>query len=100
MLLEWDQQVMMPSDGASARSHQLGALARLSHERATADEIGEWLSELADAELEGIDRDLVRLARRDWERARRIPDELAVERARASNDGQELWRAAREQDDF
>jgi carboxypeptidase Taq len=100
MLLEWDQQVMMPSDGASARSHQLGAIARLRHERATAEEIGAWLSELAAGELGGIDRDLVRLARRDWDRARRVPDELAVERARASTDGQERWRAAREQDDF
>jgi carboxypeptidase Taq len=100
MLLEWDQQVIMPSGGAPARAQQLGALARLSHERATAEDVGEWLAALADAELEGIDRDIVRLARRDWERARRVPDELAAERARAGTDGQERWRAAREQDDF
>jgi carboxypeptidase Taq len=100
MLLEWDQQVIMPSAGAPARAQQLGALARLRHERATAEEIGEWLSELAGAELEGVDRDIVRLARRDWERARRVPDELAAERARAGTDGQERWRLAREQDDF
>jgi carboxypeptidase Taq len=100
MLLEWDQQVTMPSAGAPARAQQLGALARLVHERATSGEIGQWLDHLTGAELGEIDRDVVRLARRDWERARRVPDDLAAELARASTDGQERWRAAREQDDF
>jgi carboxypeptidase Taq len=100
MLVGWDQLVMMPSEGAAGRAHQLGALARLSHERATAPEIGDWLDELDREPLEELDGDIVRLARRDWERARRVPDELAVERARASADGQESWRIARENDDF
>jgi carboxypeptidase Taq len=100
MLLEWDQLVMMPGDGAGARAHQLGALARLTHERATGEEIGSWLDELDGMELEELDRDIVRLARRDWERARRVPDELAAELARASTDGQEVWQRARANDDF
>jgi carboxypeptidase Taq len=95
---------MMPADGAAARAQQLGTLARLTHEQATAAEIGEWLAEIdaagADAELGEIDRDIVRLARRDWERARRVPEELAVELARASADGQEIWQKARANDDF
>src|SRR6202035_1201087 len=86
--------------GAPARAQQLGALARLSHERATSAEIGEWLSELETAELSELDRDIVRLARRDWTRARKIPDELAVEIARAGTDGQESWQLARAADDF
>ena len=86
MLLGWDQLVMMPAEGAGARAQQLGTLARLTHERATAEEIGEWLAELdgpgAMAQLDELDRDIVRLARRDWERARRVPAELAAELAR------------------
>ncbi len=100
MLVEWDQLVMMPSAGGPARAQQLGTLARLSHERATAEEIGEWLSELEGAELSELDRDIVRLARRDWTRARKVPDELAAELARASTDGQESWQRARGADDF
>jgi carboxypeptidase Taq len=100
MLLEWDQMVMMPGDGARARAHQLGALARLTHERATSEEIGGWLEQLDGVELEQLDSDIVRLARRDWERARRVPDELAVDIARASADGQEIWQRARADDDF
>ena len=100
MLVEWDQLVMMPGQGGPARAHQLGSLARMMHELATADELGQWLAELDGAELADIDRDVVRLARRDWERARRVPEDLAVEVARASADGQERWQQARAADDF
>jgi carboxypeptidase Taq len=100
MLLGWDQLVMMPQHGAAGRAQQQGTLARLTHERATAADIGDWLSELDGETLGELDRDIVRLARRDWERARRVPEELAAELARASTDGQESWRIARENDDF
>ena len=100
MLLQWDQLVMMPADGAASRAQQLGALARLAHERSTAAELGEWLEELEGESLEDLDRDVVRLARRDWDRARRVPEDLAVELARASTEGQESWQSARAADDF
>ncbi len=104
MLAGWDQLVMMPADGAASRAQQLAVLARLTHERATAEEIGAWLGEIDAAGngalLDELDRDIVRLAHRDWERARRVPEELAVERARAHADGQESWRLARANDDF
>jgi carboxypeptidase Taq len=102
MLTGWDQLVMMPPDGAEARARQQGTLAKIAHERATGAEIGEWLAEI-DAAVEPLDElecDIVRLARRDWERARRVPDELASELAQASAAGQESWRLARENDDF
>ncbi len=100
MLVEWDQLVMMPARGGPARAQQLGALARLTHERGAAQEIGQWLAELDGGELDAVDRDIVRLARRDWERISRVPQELAVELARASTDGQESWQVARANDDF
>ncbi len=104
MLAGWDQLVMMPGEGAAARAQQLGTLARLTHERATGEEIGGWLQEIDraadEAALGEVDRDIVRVARRDWERARRVPDELAVELAQASADGQEIWQRARADDDF
>jgi carboxypeptidase Taq len=100
MLLGWDQLVMMPSDGAPGRAEQLGTVARLTHQRATDPEIGDWLSQLEHAALDGLDRDMVRIARRDWERARRVPDELAAEISRASAAGQESWQQARAEDDF
>ena len=52
MLASWDQLVMMPGEGAAGRGHVLGTLARITHERATAEEIGEWLSSLEEVPLE------------------------------------------------
>jgi carboxypeptidase Taq len=92
----------MPPEGGAARAEAMATLERLTHERATADEIGAWLDELDGAgdELGEVDRDLVRLARRDWERARRVPGELAAELAQAAAVGEEVWQAARADSDF
>jgi carboxypeptidase Taq len=101
-LAAWDQRTMMPPNGAPARGHQLATLRRLSHARATADEIGGWLDELDGdgAALDDVARDVVRLARRDWDRARRIPADLAAELALAAAEGQAVWQIARAAGDF
>jgi carboxypeptidase Taq len=100
MLANWDQLVMMPGEGAASRAHQLAALARLTHERGTAEEIGGWLAEVDGRVLDERDRDIVRLARRDYERARRVPAQLAADLSRAHAEGQESWQRARANDDF
>ena len=100
MLAGWDQLVMMPAGRRAARGHQIGTLARIVHEHATSPEIGEWLAELDEREVSELERDIVRLARRDWERARRVPTDLAAELSKAHSDGQESWQAARAADDF
>jgi carboxypeptidase Taq len=101
-LAQWDQQVMMPRGGGEARAHQLAALDRISHELATSDELGAWLEDLAadGSELDEVERDIVRIARRDFERQRSVPTELVGRRAQAAAAGQEAWRAAREASDF
>jgi carboxypeptidase Taq len=99
-LAGWDQQVMMPREGAVARASQLSTLDRLSHKLATADEVGEWLEELDGSELDEIDRDIVRVARRDFERQRSVPADLVGERAQAAAAGQAAWQAARANADF
>jgi carboxypeptidase Taq len=101
-LAAWDQRTMMPPLGAPARANQVATLQRLLHDRETDDEIGAWLEELDGdgAALDEIDRDLVRVARRDWERARRIPKELAGDLALAAAEGQAAWLTARAASDF
>ena len=98
----WDQRVMMPPAGAPARAYQLATLERLTHERATGEEIGGWLEELERATdgLGELERDIVRLARRDWDRARRVPNDLAAALARAGAEGNNAWQTARAAGDF
>jgi carboxypeptidase Taq len=103
-LLEWDQQTMMPARGASGRAEALATMRRLSHERFISEEVGSVLAE-AQASLNGAAYEsdaasLVRVSRRRWEKARRVPSELAAELARAASLGQEAWIRARAESDF
>jgi carboxypeptidase Taq len=103
-LLEWDQEVMMPRGGAAIRSEQLATLERITHERSISAELGRLLDELHPVE-ERLDPDsfeasLIRVARRDWEKARHVPTELQGELARAAVEGFETWLVAREESSF
>jgi carboxypeptidase Taq len=103
-LAHWDQQTMMPPRGGEARAESLATLTRISHEMFVDDETGRLL-EGAAAELNGSDPDsddarLVALVRRQWDKARRVPTDLAAELARAASVGQEAWITARAQSDF
>jgi len=102
--LQWDQQTMMPRAGAAARAEQLATLETVVHERATSSELGTLLDRAAEESAgEPPDSDaasLVRVARRDYDKARRVPGELKAEMARAGSLGQEAWERARAQSDF
>jgi carboxypeptidase Taq len=103
-LLGWDQQVKMPTGGAGVRAEQLATLGRLSHETLTSDEMGRLLDEVASVE-DSLDYDsdeasLIRLVRRDWEKARRVPAELRAEMSRAASLAMPVWVKARQESDF
>ena len=82
-LLGWDQQVNLPPGGAAGRGRQSALLARLSLERSSDPALGRLLDELQPyAESLPYDSDeasLVRVARREFERAIRIPPEFMSE---------------------
>jgi carboxypeptidase Taq len=103
-LLVWDMTVWMPPNGQETRAVQLATLERLIHEREVDDRIGELLDELephaASLPYDHDDACLVRVARRDWEKARRIPTELAAELALVGAKSYEAWVKAREASDF
>jgi carboxypeptidase Taq len=103
-LAEWDQQTMMPARGAAGRAEALATLRRVSHEKFISPETGRRL-ERAAAALNGDDpagdeASLVRVTTRRWEKARRVPIDLAAARAKAASLGQEAWREARAHSDF
>jgi carboxypeptidase Taq len=103
-VLGWDQQTYMPSGGAAARAEQLATLGRLAHEALIADEIGELLegaaAETIGSESDSDERCLVRVIRRDYEKARKVPAALVAEIARATSLGMEIWVQARKDSNF
>ncbi len=99
-LMSWDQEVMMPSSGASARSEQMAALETVAHERRTAPKYGDLLQQLEDDDLEPTARRNVELARRDFDRAVKIPGSLATELARTTSRANVVWSKAREANSF
>jgi len=98
MLLAWDQEVVMPPAGAEARGELRATVGRLSHERFIDERVGELLESAAPRDE--LEADVVRVARRDFDKARRVPGELVAEMARAGVAARGIWLQAREADDF
>ncbi|MDX9954588.1 MAG: carboxypeptidase M32 [Anaerolineae bacterium] len=98
-VLEWDQQILMPAGGATARGEQVATLSALAHEIAISEKTGRLL-EAAEAEVVGMaydsdDASLVRVLRRDYDRNTKIPTELVAERAKVTAMAYEAWKQAR-----
>lgn len=103
-VLGWDQRTMMPPQGGEARAEALASVSRLAHERFVSDDVGSLLERLrpfeAEHDYDSDEASLIRVARRDWEKDRRVPSELAAEITRAGSRGQAAWIAARAANDF
>ena len=100
MHLNWDQQVVMPEGGAPARSEQLSALSATRHELLVAEEVGEWLEEVANAELSAEQTANVRELRRAHEREATVPTELAEQITQEGAENQQIWQEAKANNDF
>jgi carboxypeptidase Taq len=103
-LLVWDQATYMPQCGAGARARQSAMLHRLAHEKLTDKALGRLLDELQPyGESLSADCDearLIRIARRDFEKAIRVPADH-VERANALGSASyDAWTRARPANDF
>ena len=103
-LLSWDQQTMMPPGGVAARAEQLATLRMIAHERLASAELGKLLDALADREQslppDSDDASLIRVARADHEKARRVPAALRAEMTRAGSLTRSHWLEARARADF
>jgi len=103
-LLAWDERTKMPKGGGEARGDQLATLATIGHEMVVDDRLADLLERAAE-EVAGLpadsdDASLVRVARRDVDKARRVPTELRAELTRAASRGEQAWVEAREASDF
>lgn len=103
-VLDWDQQTYMPAGGVAARAEQKATLSKLSHQLFTDEKTGNWLAQ-AEAELRGLPEDdndaaLLRVTRRDFDKATRLPESLVEEFSRVTSHAQEEWAKARAANDY
>jgi len=94
-VLGWDQQTYMPPGGVAARAEQLATLGRLAHEMLVSEETGALLDAAGESEPGSEDAAAVRLARRDYERATKMPARLVADLSRATSLAQPAWEEAR-----
>jgi carboxypeptidase Taq len=100
-VLGWDQNTYMPRGGAEARGNQLGTLGKIAHHTFTAEKVGKLLDELKDAfPPESDEAATIRVTRRDYDKATRVPSEFVVEQAEVTTAAHEGWMEARQKSDF
>ena len=103
-VLAWDQHVNMPPGGSDARAHHLATVQTLAHSLFTADGTGQLLegatAETADLPYNSDDASLVRVAQREYNKLRRVPESLVAERARTAALAFDAWVQARAESNF
>lgn len=95
--LGWDQETMMPRGAAVQRAEEMAAIEGILHARRTEPQIEQWLAEAEATDAVGEAK--LRLIRRSYSRASKIPARLAQELARLTSAAQGVWAEARAQDD-
>ena len=103
-VLGWDQATYMPSGGAEQRGRQGATLSRLAHQRATDPALGKLLDDLTSV-AERLDPDsdeacLVRVGRRDFDRAVQLPEDFVTRSSEAASASYNAWTRARPDNDF
>lgn len=103
-VLRWDQETLMPPGGAEGRALQLATLARLAHEHLVSDATRRLLDAAESAVRGGAAASdaaaLVRMTRRDLDRASKLPAEFVAEKSRVAAVATHVWQDARRADDF
>ena len=98
--LTWDQETMMPHGAADQRSEESGAMQAVLHARRTEARRGDLLAAAEAEATDDVAAAQLRHIRRDFDRAVRVPGDLAVALARLTSRAQGRWAEARAADDF
>lgn len=106
--LAWDQETYMPSGAIEERADQLAYIEALAHDKAISPEIGELLEAAGSTperpsgpeSIASIDRAYLRVMRRKYDKATKLPTALVAEMAKATSLSQAAWAEARKNNDF
>ncbi|MEM9968187.1 MAG: carboxypeptidase M32 [Pseudomonadota bacterium] len=98
--LGWDQETMMPRGAAAQRGEEMAAMTSVIHARRVDARIANWLAAIETDHLDDVGRAQLRLIRRDFDRASKVPAALAARIAKLTSQAQGIWADARAADDF
>jgi len=101
-LLQWDQEVMMPSGGGAGRADQFSVLSTLIHQKITAPSLGKILQELSDNPegLSSADLSLLRVLKREYDKNTKLPEKFVADFSRLTSEALPVWVEARKKNDF
>ncbi len=103
-VLGWDERVNMTPGGVEGRAEQLATLARMEHKLLTSPRTGELLQQIEASDLVAqpySDAAVnVRMIRRNFGRATKLPVELVEEMAKTASLGEAAWIEARKNSDY
>jgi carboxypeptidase Taq len=103
-LLSWDEATYMPMGGAASRGRQSALIARLAQEHAIDPAIGRLLDELQpyaeSLPYDSDDASLIRVARREFERALKLPPPFVAEFYEHISKTYNAWVVARPENNF
>lgn len=101
-VLAWDEQVNLPTGAAEQRAQQHAVVAEAAHAAASVARLGELLGKLEGRrdDLSADQLAVVANARRDYDRATKLPAEFVREKAQQGSRGYHAWARAKAADDF
>jgi carboxypeptidase Taq len=103
-LLGWDQATYMPSGGVAARARQAATINRLAHVKSVDLALGKLLDQLhaycESLPYESDAASLIRVARRDFEKAVKVPADYVARASAFSSASYDAWTRARTENDF
>ena len=95
--LGWDQETVMPSGAAAQRAEEMAAITAVLHARRTDPRVAEWLEQAVSQDEVG--KAQLREIRRAYDRAVKVPADLATTIARVTSAAQGKWAQARADED-
>jgi carboxypeptidase Taq len=99
-LLHWDQAALMPPQGGSARARAMATVESTFHDRLVDSEIGELIDRLSDEDLDDTTAAHMRVLKRNFDRATKVPADLVRAIAEARGLAYQAWTEARPESDF
>ncbi|MER1978457.1 carboxypeptidase M32 [Pseudocitrobacter faecalis] len=96
----WDMFTMMPPGGSNARSEALAELGVLQHQILTDKQVGEWLRNAEQEDLNDLEQANLREMARHYQQAALLPESLVEAKSLAGSRCEHAWRTQRPNNDW